>query len=227
MGGEDGIHGAGDFHTFMCRSIVTGELITVTQLHIGSGEKGDIADNPVIRVRFGNEEMPYIPGSSIKGVVRSFLEQVLSEVDNGGHAISYLFGSAGSDFRVRGHVMFTDCHPTAPVVTHLKPGVAIDRDTGSVLGGRNYTMETVAPGSRFSFKLVLDNIDLRDQNSLPARAMVAALREMASGNIALGGRTTTGLGVVRLDIQKVTILTRDAVKKLSFEYEDITSEVPI
>jgi CRISPR-associated protein Csm3 len=55
--------------------ILEGELQCETGLHIGAG-KGSLeiggADNPVVKDAFG---MPYIPGSSLRGKLRSLLEQ--------------------------------------------------------------------------------------------------------------------------------------------------------
>src|SRR5512147_368166 len=55
--------------------ILEGELHCLTGLHIGAG-KGALeiggADNPVVKDAFG---MPYIPGSSLRGKLRSLLEQ--------------------------------------------------------------------------------------------------------------------------------------------------------
>ncbi len=55
--------------------ILEGELQCETGLHIGAG-KGSLeiggADNPVVKDAFG---LPYIPGSSLRGKLRSLLEQ--------------------------------------------------------------------------------------------------------------------------------------------------------
>src|SRR5579872_1396371 len=57
--------------------ILSGELHCETGLHIGAG-KGSLeiggADNPVVKDAFG---MPYVPGSSLRGRLRSLLEQAL------------------------------------------------------------------------------------------------------------------------------------------------------
>ncbi len=54
--------------------ILTGELTCQTGLHIGAG-KGSLeiggADNPVVKDAFG---VPYVPGSSLRGRLRSLLE---------------------------------------------------------------------------------------------------------------------------------------------------------
>ncbi len=54
---------------------IRGRIILITGLHIGSGDmemKIGGTDNPVIKHPYTNE--PYIPGSSLKGKVRSLLE---------------------------------------------------------------------------------------------------------------------------------------------------------
>src|SRR5208337_5392872 len=55
--------------------ILSGDLHCETGLHIGAG-KGSLeiggADNPVVKDAFG---LPYIPGSSLRGKLRSLLEQ--------------------------------------------------------------------------------------------------------------------------------------------------------
>src|SRR6202451_788663 len=57
--------------------IVEGDIVCQTGLHIGAG-KGSLeiggADNPVVKDAFG---IPYIPGSSLRGRLRSLLEQTL------------------------------------------------------------------------------------------------------------------------------------------------------
>jgi CRISPR-associated protein Csm3 len=61
--------------SFLGKLILEGELLCETGLHIGAG-KGSLeiggADNPVVKDSWGR---PYVPGSSIKGRLRSLLEQ--------------------------------------------------------------------------------------------------------------------------------------------------------
>jgi len=63
--------------TFLGKLILEGEIECKTGLHIGAG-KGSLeiggADNPVVKDAFG---IPYIPGSSLRGRLRSLLEQTL------------------------------------------------------------------------------------------------------------------------------------------------------
>ncbi len=63
--------------SFLGKLLIEGELVCETGLHIGAG-KGTLeiggADNPVVKDAFGR---PYVPGSSLRGRMRSLLEQAL------------------------------------------------------------------------------------------------------------------------------------------------------
>src|SRR3954454_4662797 len=62
---------------FIGKLILEGELHCETGLHVGAG-KGSLeiggSDNPVVKDAFGR---PYVPGSSLRGKLRSLLEQAL------------------------------------------------------------------------------------------------------------------------------------------------------
>ncbi|HEY2842151.1 MAG TPA: type III-A CRISPR-associated RAMP protein Csm3 [Bryobacteraceae bacterium] len=70
-------HTAATELTFLGKLVLEGEIHCQTGLHIGAG-KGSLeiggADNPVVKDAFG---IPYIPGSSLRGRLRSLLEQAL------------------------------------------------------------------------------------------------------------------------------------------------------
>src|SRR5436305_14569788 len=70
-------HTADTALTFLGKLILEGEIQCQTGLHIGAG-KGSLeiggADNPVVKDAFG---IPYIPGSSLRGRLRSLLEQTM------------------------------------------------------------------------------------------------------------------------------------------------------
>jgi len=78
--------------------IVKGTLKALTGLHIGASKEnveiGGI-DNPVIRCVL-KKRQPYIPGSSLKGKLRSLLQQAIGEADEKqtGSPVCQLFGAA-------------------------------------------------------------------------------------------------------------------------------------
>ena len=66
------------FHKFINRYIIEGSLVAATALHIGAAEdvfRPGGCKNPFFR---NAEGFPLIPGSSLKGAMRSFLGQYLS-----------------------------------------------------------------------------------------------------------------------------------------------------
>ena len=107
--------------------IISGTLELLTGLHIGDSkdnvEIGGV-DNPVVRRKDNNE--PYIPGSSLKGKLRSLLEVALGEGINNkgetsfdyenykterGRVLARLFGSAG-DKGASARLLVRDCSLT-------------------------------------------------------------------------------------------------------------------
>lgn len=78
--------------------VLSGELHCETGLHIGAG-KGSLeiggADNPVVKDAFG---LPYIPGSSLRGKVRSLLENAMGLTSPG--ELVYLSKRRGQEVRI-------------------------------------------------------------------------------------------------------------------------------
>ncbi len=64
------------FNAYQKSVQLEGQIVVESALHIGSGKSTEIlsTDSPVIRDFRGD---PYIPGSSLKGCLRSFLESIL------------------------------------------------------------------------------------------------------------------------------------------------------
>lgn len=84
--------------TLLGKLILEGELHCETGLHIGAG-KGSLeiggADNPVVKDAFGR---PYVPGSSLRGKLRSLLEQASGLAVPG--ELVYLSKRKGQEVRI-------------------------------------------------------------------------------------------------------------------------------
>jgi len=78
--------------------LLDGEMVCETGLHIGAG-KGSLdlggADNPVVKDAFGR---PYVPGSSLRGRIRSLLEQSAGQVSPAD--LIYLSRRRGQEVRI-------------------------------------------------------------------------------------------------------------------------------
>lgn len=70
------------FDTFQSRLIVDATLETLSPLHVGAGRSTDAiaSDLPVLKDNYG---YPVIPGSSLKGAIRSHIESVLRALQLG------------------------------------------------------------------------------------------------------------------------------------------------
>ncbi|MEM4270334.1 MAG: CRISPR-associated RAMP protein Csx7 [Candidatus Caldarchaeum sp.] len=60
-------------------TVFEGQLVNLTPLRIGAGREpplGALVDLAVLRIKIGDKNLPYIPGSSLKGVFRSHAEAI-------------------------------------------------------------------------------------------------------------------------------------------------------
>jgi CRISPR-associated protein Csm3 len=230
--------------TFQGRLRLEGVLTTWTALHIGAGGSGDAlgTDSPVVRTAGG---APYIPGSSLKGVLRSAAEalfrggpfqkdrkrlwacdpiagrdrvcvtherseairaaekerakkasrepdsrRVAEEIWEESCTVCQLFGSLALASRVR----FADLpvRNEAPLL-ELRNGVGIDRDKELAAAGVLYDFEAVPPETQFELRVTVDNPTDEEVGLL-----LYLFQELDAGNLTLGGKTSRGLGRVRV-----------------------------
>jgi CRISPR-associated protein Csm3 len=192
------------------RLVLSGKVEALTPIHIGSGKgERDIGevDLPILRQPSG---VPYIPGSSLKGKVRSEAERIARkrgmqvctppEVRNMCGSIKKdpkefciccrIFGTAG-DISVASKVKFRDSYPDESIERTLtRTGIAMDREKGSVYKQALYTIEAVPAGTKFSLEIVAENMAEEELGLLRA-----ALRSVEDS--ALGGSSTRGFGKVK------------------------------
>ncbi len=203
----------------------------VSPLRIGAG-RGKIptspVDLPVVTIRIGDEEKPYIPGSSIKGVFRSTSELIARSsgiyMCNAGEECkrsydidlrnSIRIGDVNEILKVlskyclgckiygsasySSHVFFDDAYPDSNVSKGVKTGIAIDRKSGTVRKGALFKVEFIEPGAVFKGKITMKN--------MPAYAMGLIFKTVElinSGFVKIGGFKTRGFGEVRIDINDV------------------------
>ena len=84
----------------------------------------------------------------------------------------------------------------------VRDGVAIDRDKGTAGDGKLYNYETVPAGTQFDCQLVLENGEAWQHGLL-----WVALRPFISGEAALGGFTSRGLGWVQLEDPELRLVS--------------------
>ena len=200
---------------------IKGIIEVKTGLHIG-GSNDEIKiggiDNPVIKNPLNNE--PYIPGSSLKGKIRTLLEWQLGTMSNNGgptdvmeidsengEQIVKLFGNGKTlNFNVAkvigpSRISFGDCKLTKEsknklleknALTEEKVEVRINRLTGTVDRGGPRHMERVPAGAEFEFSISLIEFE-EDKNLENLLALGMKLLEVTN----LGGSGSRGYGKIK------------------------------
>ncbi|MEA5565768.1 CRISPR-associated RAMP protein Csx7 [Anabaena sp. UHCC 0399] len=138
-------------------------------------------------------------------------EKIINETD----LISLLFGSPwiASKFQVRDLTIVAD---TWFGQYQERDGVAIDRDTETAADGKLYDFQVVPAGTQFQFKAVVENAEEYELGLL-----MIGLHQFETEQIPLGGGRSRGLGVVKLDIEKMRWLdvNNDPEKLLAYLQE--------
>ncbi|PYP83343.1 MAG: CRISPR-associated RAMP protein [Blastocatellia bacterium AA13] len=83
----------------------------------------------------------------------------------------------------------------------LRDGVGIDRDTGAARQGIKYDFEVVPARAQFGLEMTVENAD-----ACSFGLLAIALRELERGAISVGGKTTRGLGAVKLKLSHIDVV---------------------
>ncbi len=167
-------------------------------------------------------ETVYIPGSSMKGVIRSHSEKILRtlekqvkdpfnqdksvEQDTPGPdtyvKLCYAAKTFGSTM-LASRVRFTDAYPVdgTRVVIERRNGVAIDRILGSAKAGALYDLECVSTGT-FQGEITLRNFTLWQLGLI-----AFSLRDLDEGYVHIGLAKSRGFGSVACQVSKLEIIT--------------------
>ena len=172
----------------------------------GSDDQLEIGGTDLTCIKHPVSKQPYIPGSSIKGKMRSELEMKLGKF--GGRDQNEPCGCAQSSClvcRVFGphkntrnelgpsRIVVRDAALTKGGETELKAENVIDRKTGTALHPRKF--ERVVSGSEFSLKIGVQVWDMDGSCSHNGKTGDTALVEFVKEGLRLVQRTGLGSGV--------------------------------
>ncbi len=175
----------------------------VTGLHIGIGsdrpEIGGV-DNPFIKDPIS--QMPYIPGSSLKGKLRSLLE---IESDYSDSDVEKFF--AGDDNGPT-RLIFRDLflsdewrkkYESGEAQTEIKTEIKIDRQKGTAAPGALRSTERIPPSTIFEGEILI-----RYKNDSEKKEIDAMLKTAVEllNNDYLGGSGSRGYGAVKVILKE-------------------------
>lgn len=212
--------------------IIHAKLMVKTGLHIGgSSDFAPIGavDSPFIRDALTHQ--PMIPGSSIKGKMRTLLSKVRvtgdvlpAEPSKDDTVVKRLFGASGNDSAQPARLQFSDCFVSKDSEARFEK---VDLDTylgeiksentiNRVSGAANpRQIERVPAGMVFDFSLVY-NVENEEELSEDMEALTTAFRLLQLDY--LGGHGSRGYGRVAF--------SQFSVKKMTFAggYEETDEE---
>jgi len=160
----------------------------------------------------GIGETVYIPGSSLKGVFRSFAEKVLRTIDKrlacdpfgerscakrlekeektpAVYKLSCLACRLFGNTRLKGRIVFTDAYPEGEVKLETRYGVALSRLTNAVAAGP-FEIEAATSGV-FKGKIQLENFEVWQVG-----LVALTLKAMENGFVSIGFGKNRGFGEV-------------------------------
>jgi CRISPR-associated protein Csm3 len=193
--------------------VYTGTITLKTGLHIGGTNAAlNIGGPDKFVVRNPLSNIPYIPGSSLKGKMRSLVEIANGETNGGkpsnnpNSKAGKLFGISGdsdnsqaSRLIVRDADLDTesaDFSNTDLPFTESKTEVAIDRVTAKA---NPRTFERVPAGARFKLNMVLNIFEGENESDLKATLKQAI--DLLHDDY-LGGHGSRGYGQVKIELDK-------------------------
>lgn len=188
-----------------------------------------LPDMQCMRSRYEGSDTVIIPGSSLKGVIRSRYERIVNLLDGKSCNVvdrnercaepknipisqkgkyvydnmcptCKLFGSTSIGARIR----IVDAYPIDKVKMGERAGVGINRITGAAQRGALYDFEVVEEG-KFLVEVYLKNYELYQ-----LLLLLYVFKDLDDGYVALGGASTRGNG--RVGVRELNISFRDYCK---------------
>lgn len=170
--------------------LIKGTPILKSPLLIGDGA-GETADNSRdVHVLRNHDDKPFIPGTSLCGVLREWLTRTKPEEPD---AVMEIFGDADE---MQSSIQMDDIELVDFDII-ARDGVRLDGVTGTVDGNGKFDFEAVERGAHGSLRMV---ITLRACHSVEKilKAVALMLKKMQDG-IQLGALTTKGFGLMTVE----------------------------
>jgi CRISPR-associated RAMP protein (TIGR02581 family) len=226
------------------------QLAPVGPILVRSGKAGHDPLRPdvaAIRTQHARGETVYLPGSGLKGVLRSQAERILRangrsacdpfaldsdcnkrrdqqppEVFRTSCSACRTFGST----RVAGRLRIGDAYPTEATWadanrTEVRNGVGIERRTQAAAQGVLYDMEVVTRGV-FTARIDLENFELWQ-----LALLLQVLADLDAGFVQVGGMKSRGLGTVQVAAMQLTYQATRSAKALQGLAACMATDAPL
>lgn len=192
----------------MNKIFLQADLVCTSPICIGNGVSA-FTDNDLL---VDGEGIPFIPGTSLAGVCRHYMDAIDSEKTN------IIFGSKNDSINDIGHeskIIFYDAFPIKLTPIGFRDGVAIDEITSTAKDTAKFDYEILNAGAVFRLKIEMDDSDEEYLKKIVAGFQL--------GEIRIGSKAKRGLG--RVTLKNVHIKTITNLKDLiDFSWDNMQAE---
>lgn len=187
----------------MGRYTLTGTVKLVSPLIIRAGVYNDILNDTVddIVVTY-HDGQPFIPGTSLAGVLRQAIQDILSDVDN------VLFGSIDEHKGMQSALQINDI-PLKNTNISVRDGICIDDVLGVTKDGAKYDFEVIESGAYGTLRIDCLIRECHQNQVDIIENSLKILANLLKNGISIGARTVNGFG-------------RIACEDISLEHYDFT-----
>ncbi len=177
--------------------VFNGIIQNKSPLIIGGGGDEE-TDSDILKDKNGK---PFIPGTSIAGILRHHLHKHYKEFRNDSKSdlesdlLKSYFGYSKGDNGSGSKIIFSDLYLIKNSAgISIRDGIRIDYKTGIVEDKGKFDFEIVEPGGEFDF-----NIEIGGNDKDALLKLISTLkRDMQSEIITIGAKTNLGFGKIKL-----------------------------
>jgi CRISPR/Cas system CSM-associated protein Csm3 (group 7 of RAMP superfamily) len=217
---KDRMAGQGGKRSLYSRWVIHGDLILDSAGHIGTSSTDSQTDMILLRDEITGR--PLLPGTSLAGVLRNHLSDVIAgykrEEPNlvrfifGTDDIEQSGGSAG-----RSHVIAYDSVGELPEghAVELRDCIRVNPKTATVAEHAKFEIEVLPSGTRFPVRLDFTVPNASSEDQILSGILTLALG-LENGEIRIGARTNRGLGqchVEKWDVQRYDLTSKEGWKE--------------
>lgn len=169
----------------------------LSPLSIGNGTD-DLTDHDIIK---DNNGIPYIPGSSLAGVIAHYLS---------GENKKY-FAPIKNNENIESPYFISDATIVDNFKISIRDGIKLDENKITEKGAK-YDFEILEPGSKLDFRIEITN---RDEDLDKMKNIIdIIINGFNNGDILLGFKSKRGYGKVRVDTVKYKEFSKDNINDL-------------
>lgn len=206
------------------RGFLKATLIARSPLHIGNGID-DITDSDLL---LGSDNKPYLPGSTIAGCARHYLEQLGADALDfdprelfGFEPAKQVEGCVKEQKGQRSSITFFDAPLCGEARVAVRDSVRIKED-GTAADDAKFDYEVLESGSRFDLRVGVSAED----DAAAQNVFKVLLDGIDNGDICFGAKTARGLGRFSVERDSVACRTIDLSNHLDeyihFSWDDVT-----